>query len=481
MKASCLRALPLIIALIALLRAAPVVAVPATPNPVATTQPDGTPLTVHIFGDEWYHYYETVDGLAIVQSPDGWWSYAELDADGRYATSAHLVGKADPALPSFRARTGMHLREHNRYQTERRELFMQRTMPGILEQATKLLHVTATTLSVPVVLIQYPDFFALHTVASFSNLMNQPNYNGTGSVRDYYQEISYGNLTVNATVVGWYTAPRPRADYKYGAGTLVEYGRARALTRSAVDAAEISGGVNWAPFDNDADGNVDVVFIVHQGPGAECGNPGFIWSHAWYMNAGGSNLSVVYDGKLVDRYIMQPEISCGGGHIEIGVYCHEFGHALGLPDLYDIDNSSAGIGNWDLMAGGSYGGNGTTPETPSHMSAWCKSELGWITPTVVSANTIGSTIPQAETNATAFKVWTNGTPAKEYFLVENRQKTGFDVNLPTAGLAVWHIDESRRRTDNTDNAIESQKLVDLEEGVQSRFVLRATRFSSCGV
>ena len=70
----------------------------------------------------------------------------------------------------------------------------------------------------------------------------------------------------------------------------------------------------------------------------------------------------------------------GGNLIDIGVFCHEFGHVLGLPDLYDTDNSSEGLGQWCLMASGSWGGNGSSPQTPTHMSAWCKQKLGWVTP-----------------------------------------------------------------------------------------------------
>lgn len=436
-------------------------AVPAWPHPVPTTQPDGTPVTVRLFGDEWYHYYESLEGFAIVQDEEGWWSYAALNAEGRYTSTTHRLGKTDPARTAFLAMIGAHLREAAAIRNERRERFRSQTMPSILERAAKLAKPgqTAVTISVPVVLIQYPDFFASQTAASFTDLMNQANYNGTGSFRDYYQQISYGNLTVNATVVGWYTAPNNRVFYKNGPGqpSNASVKPARQLVRSAVDLAE-AGGTNWAPYDNDGDGLVDVVFVVHQGPGAECGNPAYIWSHAFYLNDGVDNFSVTYDTKLIDRYIIQPEISCTGGHIEIGVFCHEFGHVLGLPDLYDTDYSSAGIGNWDLMASGSYGGNGSTPEKPSHMSAWSKIELGWVAPTVVGTTTVGTSIPQVETSPTVFKLWTNGMPMNEYFLIENRQKTGFDVNLPTAGLAIWHVDATK-----ADNRDEAHKLLDLEE------------------
>ncbi len=438
------------------------VAMPARPESVQTTQPDGTEITVRLFGDWWYHFYESGDGHAIVQDSDQWWVYADLDLGGRFQPSTLRVGKDDPGEAAFLAAVGPHLREAPDIQNASREQFFGKTLPGILDYASELEPNNRLIVNVPVVLTQYTDFFASQTAQSFDDMMNLSGYNGTGSFDDYYTEISYGNLTVSATIWGWYTAPQNRNYYRHGTGTIVEINKARELVRNAVDQAEFTGGAAWGPFDNDSDGNVDVVFIVHQGPGAECGNVNFIWSHHWYLNAAGSNYSVTYDSKLIDRYIIMPEISCAAAHIEIGVFCHEFGHALGLPDLYDIDGSSEGIGNWALMAGGGWGGDGTHPETPSHMCAWSKIEQGWITPTVVPVDQTAVNIAQVETNAQVYKLWTMGLPANEYFLVENRQQTGFDQYLYTGGLAIWHIDENQRATDNTDNTNENHKLVDLE-------------------
>lgn len=445
------------VAALALLIPLTALAMPAAQFPVPTTQPDGTPLTVRIFGDEWYHFYEDEAGHVILQEADGWWTYAAaaLDGDGRYVPTAARVGK-DALPPAVRP----HLREAPDVQTENRENFFDRTLPSILEQVARDAPPGRVAIQVPVVLTQYTDFFASQTGASFNDMMNLTGYSGTGCFREYYEEVSYGNLTVSATVFGWYTAPQNRVYYRHGAGTITQLNRARELVRNAVDQAESAGGANWSVFDNDLDGNVDVVFIVHQGRGAECGDLNLIWSHHWYLNAGGSNYSVNYDAKLIDRYIIQPEISCGGGHIEIGVFCHEFGHALGMPDLYDTTSASEGVGNWCLMGGGGWGGDGSSPDLPSHLSAWGKIEQGWVTPTVVATDMTGVNIAEVETTPQVFKLWTGGAPANEYFLVENRQETGFDVSLLTGGLAVWHIDEAQRPIANQNV---NHKFVDLEE------------------
>jgi len=144
------------------------------------------------------------------------------------------------------------------------------------------------------------------------------------------------------------------------------------------------------------------------------------------------------DGVKVYSYSMEPE----GG--KIGVFSHELGHVFGLPDLYDYGYDSKGIGYWSLMAGGSWGGGGTRP---IHPDAWSKIQLGWVPPATVTTNMDNAQIPQVETSPTVYKLWRNGQPDKEYFLVENRQKVGFDGLLPGAGLLIWHIDDNKLNND----------------------------------
>jgi immune inhibitor A len=141
--------------------------------------------------------------------------------------------------------------------------------------------------------------------------------------------------------------------------------------------------------------------------------------------------------------------------IEIGVFCHEYGHTFGLPDLYDLDGSSNGVGGWCLMGSGSYGGGSSLP---THMSAWCKEQLGWVVPAVISSPQPDLAIPNIEQNPTVFKVYPRGEVGDEYYLIENRHRTGFDISLAMGGLAIWHIDNSVPGNSN-----ENHKMVDLEE------------------
>ena len=434
---------------------------PANPRPVEVVQPDGTVVEVRLVGDEWYHCYESLDGYAVVPDRDGRWVYADLDGAGEFVPTAHALGVENGAVVSFKQSVGPHLRETAAQRTERRERFEQRTLPELAEKAASLAPAMTGIVNVPVVLMQYPDYPATQSAVSFSNMMNQFGYNGTGSFRDYYLEVSQHSLTVQATVVGWYTAPYNRFNYRDGAGTYAELAQAKSLARAAVDSAEIAG-FDWGPFDNDGDGRVDVVFVVHQGHGAECGAAGdsnYVWSHAWFLNDFVSDLSVQYDGKLIDRYLMVPEEDCSGAHEKIGIYCHEFGHAMDLPDLYDVDYSSAGIGIWGLMAYGHWGGDLNSPQTPTHLCAWSRVQAGFVAPQVVTSNVSSVSLWPGM----VYQLWTNGAVGKEYFLVENRALSGFDANLPGGGLAVWHVDDNMATTTNTDNAVDGRRRVDLEE------------------
>lgn len=256
----------------------------------------------------------------------------------------------------------------------------------------------------------------------------------TGSMNDYYKEVSHNSFGVGGTVTGgasdWYRAPQTYAYYvdgNYGDTSPYPH-NCQKLVEDLVDIADAD--VDFSQYDNDGDGYVDALFVVHAGPGAEyTGDPNDIWSHKWSINPRAK------DGKFVYVYSIEPEDG------EIGVFCHEFGHVLGLPDLYDTDYSSNGVGYWSLMAAGSWGGDGAHADTPSHPDIWSKIQLGWSTPITPTANAAGVPIPDSETTPVCLRLWTNGATGNEYFLVENRQKIGFDTYLPAAGLCVWHIDE----------------------------------------
>lgn len=266
----------------------------------------------------------------------------------------------------------------------------------------------------------------------------------TGSMRDYYLENSYGNFEVVGAISGWHRMPREYSYYVDGQRGFGDYPRnAQKLTEDAVLAADPyvdfsqydNDGPDGVPDSGDDDGYVDALFVVHAGPGYETSHdPNDIHSHAWV-----TTYDVPVDGVYVWRYSMEPE----DGHI--GVFCHELGHVLGLPDLYDYGYDSRGVGYWSVMASGSWGGGGITPV---HFDAWCKSQLGFATPIVPSSTVIDALVPAVETNAVTYRVWTGGSPGNEYFMLENRQQIGFDVSIPGEGVVIYHVDDNTHGNDD---------------------------------
>jgi immune inhibitor A len=286
--------------------------------------------------------------------------------------------------------------------------------------------------------------------------------NPTRNMTDYYKEVSYGQTVVVGTVFGPYTLPQTNAFYTGGAFGMGSYpNNAQKFVEDALAAADPS--VNFADFDADGNGGVDGLFVVHSGPGGEqTGNSADIWSHAWVVG------SHVRDGKTLHHYAIQPEQQ-GSSPIQIGVFCHEAGHSLfGLPDLYDTDYSSSGLGVWCLMSGGNYL---NSSRTPAHLSAWCKKEVGWTSPVNLTANQDSVSLPTAQFDPVAYRLWTHGEANLEYFLVENRARRGFDAFLPAGGLFIWHINEGVVNNNDEGNyrvALEqADGLFELENGAGS--------------
>lgn len=298
-----------------------------------------------------------------------------------------------------------------------------------------------------VILVDFSDN-VVDTVASprshYQDLLFSLGTYATGSMRDYYRENSYGNFDVTGQATGWYRMPQTYAYYVDGLRGFGAYPHnAKKLVEDALVAADPY--IDFSLFDNDGpdgipdsgddDGYVDALFVVHAGPGYETtGDPNDIHSHASRISA-----PMSLDGVLAYRYSIEPEDG------KVGVFCHEFGHVLGLPDLYDYGYDSEGVGKWSLMASGSWCGGGVTP---SHIDAWGKSKLGYLVLTVPTANLINQEIPRVEDNPVAYKIWTNGTPSNEYFVAEHRRKIKFDFNLPSKGLVIYHVDENMTNNDN---------------------------------
>ncbi|MBU3914727.1 M6 family metalloprotease domain-containing protein, partial [bacterium] len=257
------------------------------------------------------------------------------------------------------------------------------------------------------------------------------------------------------------------------------------FVQKLVDALTIADSyIDFSTYDVSDDGilnksDLQIMFLVAGYETSATGSPDpSVWAHKWcvFGQEGGVNpptldgvsiLSCLNDGNGYSRF---GERQFADGHdATIGIIAHELGHAIwGLPDLYDTDGSSSGIGNFGLMGGGSWGYvEGESPgATPVHPTAWTKIETGWFSPD----DTAGAkTMYRTEDNLYNIVKVDITTDTSEYFLIENRGAAGYDLGLfmltdiPSGtpfqgGIAIWHIDASQDTNSN-----EARKLVDLEE------------------
>lgn len=427
---------------------------PADHTPMEISQPDGSELTIVAKGHYRESYTETIDGFTLKKDEDGFFQYAVLDDQGRLKPSG--VNAEDPDQRNASKRSKL---EELGVEPGLRPEHTERGMPPEdardkkpeHEELHSFDHEAAKNFpsegehNVLMLLIDYPDLEAEYEPERFEDLMNEENYQGIGSFRDFYLENSDGQLNLKTDVFGWFRASH---GFKYYAE---DRDHVSELIREAIDSAAAQKDIDFSKYDNNNDGELEGIMIVHAGPGAEQfgSRDRFIWSHRSSLG----EFAVTHDNTRIDDYGIQPETRGDLNNFEmigIGVFVHEFGHILGLPDLYDTRNNSSGIGEWGVMGSGTWLNNG---HTPSHFVPWSKEDLNWIEPEKLESNQELEIGPSTVNNDHIYKVPVDDVD-HEYFYLENRQQTNFDSYLPGSGLAVWHVNETvleDKRGSNTIN------------------------------
>ena len=389
-------------------------AVPARRGFITHTQPDGSVIKIQKFGDEFFHWTTDASGQVV-----------EKDADGYYrpVSEAKLSAR----------RTAANIR--------RAAVNRARRSPAKAGIANGTKHFL-------VILVQFSDLsFQSNTAnADFSALLNNHGYDvngGTGSARDFYYENSAGVFEPVFDVYGPVTLSNNKAYY----GGNDSSGNDKAPEKAVQQACQsLDSQVNFTQFDNDSDGEVDLVFMYYAGFGeADSDDEDAIWPHQWELTSG--EISLTLDGKKIDKYACTNEREGDSGNMcGIGTACHEFGHAMGLPDFYDTDyatnGQSAGMFFFSTMDSGSYNNDG---KTPPYFTIEERIMLGWLDESAFQEFPISGnyTIPSVNNNV-AFRTPTdmNG----EYFVYECRGSNGWDAGLPSGanGLVVTHVDKSSR-------------------------------------
>ncbi len=434
-------------------------AVPAAPDESIVFQPDGKRVRVHLRGDEWKNWEETADGYTVSRDVDGFWRYVLEFKDRKRPVFV-------PTRAHEKAPYG--LRRH--------------IQPDLAASDTGA--VAATSESVPLsapsgtfsgnilfILAEFSDHSGTYSESSWGDFISL-------NIADFFDASSYGQVSLSPAiessgdpdngVVGWVNLGYPHPDTGDSTGP-----DNRTLAENAIIAADPF--IDYSSYDGNLDGYVDsdeLAVVVIVAGFEKAYNPSYtpsVWGHKW------STLSVTtVDGVIVGDYHFDTGGYAQFGEIHnshqatMGIMVHELGHLIfRLPDLYDTDGSSCGIGAWGVMSSGSWGkasSDSYSGETPVLPCAWVRYNRGWADGSegsgTVSITGAGETA--ATGSNTVFRASTELTD--EYFLVENRQPVGYDRGLERwlgtgfGGLTIWHVDEGQANNEDDDH-----RLVDLEE------------------
>jgi len=458
--------------------------VSAPPFLFEVNQPDGSKIPVRMYGHEYYNWIETEDGYVInwIEADNrlGWY-YNKLDDNSKFTSSDILVeypAPIDLRLPKYLREISPNVREIKHVESSPHHIHEDQLQRSNQSYIVKPLVFLVDFDGLPTGM---PD--KTYTNVQFQHLLFDEDLNSNNanlpsnydmSVADYYNEISHGQIIISGdseSVIDWVTADHEYSYYVDGAqGTgQGSNGKANSAASLVLEIAmQVDSHINFSEFDGNGDGEVDVVIIIVEGWGN--GDDDQFWPHMSTIlsgsdiNPSASTNSDGYfylDGVTIKKYIVMPEqyyyndIGVSQGYIHpIGTTCHELGHILGLPDLYDTsDNGAAGIGAWGLMGTGNY----QRQTSPAYMSAWSRYQLGLINPVIIedamnsSAILFPAEIGESDYRAMILPMDTN--MPQEYLLLENRQKLGSDQYLKKSGLLAWHIDETMTNMYPTLNSV----------------------------
>ncbi|MCE5214199.1 MAG: M6 family metalloprotease domain-containing protein [Methanobacterium sp.] len=279
-----------------------------------------------------------------------------------------------------------------------------------------------------VLLTEFKDVKHIHNSAEFEELLF--NKGSNQSMRDYYLEASWNQLDIIGKInENWYTASNNITEY-IDEAVNIRYPLARKLVKETIMQAKDSG-IDFTPFAKD--GKIEYLIVIYAGFGqdSKANIKKYIRPHHGQL----SEPIELQKGIFADKYALIPERP-----LNLGCYCHEMGHLLGLHDFYN-ERMGPIVGSWCLMA---YGDHINEGKTPAHPSAWCKVHLGWREPKKIQEIPQNMEIPAViDKDGVIYKMEVPGTDGGEYFLLENRQQKGFDRNLPGSGLLIWHVDETK--------------------------------------
>lgn len=445
-------------------------AIGAYPRPIVMRQPDGTTLLVRIQGDENYHFVTTSDGFMLKKDREGFFCYVDYDmkTGKRIPTRqrAHNINERNGAerqvVANLVAAQTMNADFLKRTKIMRKAPAKTLDRKIVAPRRVKGQNALLKESQYLVILVNFADSTMRHSNDDFARWLNEPGYNtngGTGSVKDYFRDNSMGQFVPNFHVVGPYTLSEPTAYYGGNySDTQGTDANPRDMVREALELARKDNPqLDFSQFDNDGDGEMDNCYIIYAGYSeASTANDDDIWPHSWNMGTDKPE----YDGIKVNNYSCSAELVGMPGAPAvpsmdgIGTFTHEFGHVLGLKDMYDTDSYDNGVGldpgDYSLYASGSYNNESRTPPC---LMAFERMQMGWMSEGAdikELRNPEDVTLESIANNKARF---INAQPGREAgtgmecFILENRQKTGWDRYIPAHGLLITHYDYTKEMQD----------------------------------
>lgn len=422
-----------------MLAQAPLLAAPHNGDIFTLHQADGTTLQLKGYGDDFHGVFESMDGYAVIKDNSrGGFCYASLSADGNDLVSTGvLLGKTKPAglqkhlrlnqaaaeriAIERRAALTFHTDNYQRWNAWKEDV----RKNGFTSTPT---HTTTGSYIGMTVLVDFKDDEGTITRDKIDKFCNKAGYkedDNNGSVYDYYRDNSNSLLSYTNIVVGYYRAKKPKSYYND------KDNDPEVLVKEVADYIKANPPTGFEKLTTFPNGHCCAINILYAGDRPDVWGEG-LWPHQ--SSAGPYDLG---GGKQLYNY----QWTNMGDKVTLATFCHENGHMIcDYPDLYDYTSRSSGVGEFCLMSSNSSATN------PEQICAYLKYKSGWGNITCVSKADKNCEIyksgPETDDHfGNQFYLCQKPGAPTEYFLWENRQKSGRDATLPAAGILVWHVDE----------------------------------------
>lgn len=425
-------------------------AVPAKKLQKVITLTNGTQVSVELRGDEYLSWWEGTDGTA----------YRTTAADDTVFEAFDLEAQK-PAAAARRARA-----EQGRVARLAR---VKNSLKGADDKMRGLGgdHITYKGVKKGlVVLVDFKNkkFADGHDLEYYKNVINGKDFSDeeegyVGSVRDYFLAQSNGQFELDFDVVGPVTMSK-NYGYYGNDGAYQKDEKVYEMIKEACDG--IQDKVNLKDYDWDGDGEADQVFFLYAGLGqASGGSAGTVWPHESELRYWPCGVLSYSTGKI-NTYAcaneLQPETQGSSRYISagIGTICHEFSHCLGFADMYDTTGSGGyGMSVFDVMDQGSYNGNGFVP---CNYTAFERIYAGWVEAIELESPATVKDMKSVSDYGRPFIMY-NYKNTNEYFLMENRQNTGWDKGLyGSNGLLIVHVNYVPSRWANNSVNASNEKI-----------------------